>query len=122
VQVVGLLLAVTGIVATVAAQLSMGDSWRVGVDESERTALVTVGAFRLVRNPIFTAMICTAGGLALMVGNLIAVLGAVALIVAVQLQVRAVEEPYLRRLHAGSYTSYTAAGGRFLPGVGRQHP
>jgi protein-S-isoprenylcysteine O-methyltransferase Ste14 len=54
---VGVALAVLGILAAFAAQLSLGDSWRIGVDEAERTALVTTGAFRLVRNPIFAATI-----------------------------------------------------------------
>ena len=48
----GLLAALVGIGATLAAQLSMGDSWRIGVDEHERTELVTRGAFTLARNPI----------------------------------------------------------------------
>jgi protein-S-isoprenylcysteine O-methyltransferase Ste14 len=38
---------------------SMGASWRIGVDPSERTDLVTGGAFALVRNPIFSAMLLT---------------------------------------------------------------
>jgi ABC-type nickel/cobalt efflux system permease component RcnA len=34
----------------------MGASWRIGVDEGERTTPVTTGPFGLVRNPIFAAM------------------------------------------------------------------
>src|SRR3954453_8656442 len=48
VPVVGIVLAVAGIVATFAAQLSMGASWRIGVDAGERTDLVTGGPFELV--------------------------------------------------------------------------
>ena len=51
------------------------------------------GVFGVVRNPIFTAMLITATGLALMVGNAVAVGGLVALVLALQLQVRTVEEP-----------------------------
>jgi protein-S-isoprenylcysteine O-methyltransferase Ste14 len=69
----------------------VGDSWRIGVAECERTRLVTAGAFRLVRNPIFTAMIATATGLTLLVPNAVAIAGLAALVVAVQLQVRLVE-------------------------------
>jgi protein-S-isoprenylcysteine O-methyltransferase Ste14 len=39
---------------TVRAQLDMGESWRIGVDAGEVTALVTTGVFRNVRNPIFS--------------------------------------------------------------------
>jgi protein-S-isoprenylcysteine O-methyltransferase Ste14 len=40
-------------------------------------------------------------------------------VVAVQLQVRLVEEPYLRRLHGETYADYAQRVGRFFPGVGR---
>jgi protein-S-isoprenylcysteine O-methyltransferase Ste14 len=36
-----------------------------------------------------------------------------------ELQVRAVEEPYLLRTHGDEYRVYAARVGRFLPGVGR---
>jgi protein-S-isoprenylcysteine O-methyltransferase Ste14 len=111
-------LAVLGIALTLAAQLRMGTQWRVGVDEQERTELVTTGLFALVRNPVFTAMGLTGLGIALMVPNVIAVVGLAALVAALQLQVRIVEEPYLRRLHGAKYASYEAAVGRFLPGLG----
>ncbi|MCM0674466.1 hypothetical protein NCC78_07160 [Micromonospora phytophila] len=50
----------------------MGTSWRIGVDPSERTELVTDGAFALARNPIFTAMAASTLGLTLMVPNAVA--------------------------------------------------
>ena len=73
----------------------MGDSWRIGVDPGERTELVTAGPFAVVRNPIFAAMIPTALGLALLVPSVIAIAGFAALVGALELQVRVVEEPYL---------------------------
>jgi protein-S-isoprenylcysteine O-methyltransferase Ste14 len=66
---------VAGIVAMFGAQLAMGDAWRIGLDETERTGLVTGGPFRLVRNPIYTAMAVVGLGLALMVPNLVALAG-----------------------------------------------
>lgn len=119
VQVTGTALAVAGIAGTVRSQLDMGTSWRIGVDGTEETALVTSGAFSLVRNPIFTAMAATGLGLALMVPNLVALGGLVLLIVALELQVRVVEEPYLVATHGTTYTNYASATGRFVPGVGR---
>jgi protein-S-isoprenylcysteine O-methyltransferase Ste14 len=80
---------------------------------------VTRGAFRLARNPIFSAMAITAVGLAAMVPNVIAVGGLIALIVAIELQVRSVEEPYLQRMHGTAYDRYAALVGRFLPQIGR---
>ncbi|MEU5879924.1 isoprenylcysteine carboxylmethyltransferase family protein [Spirillospora sp. NPDC047279] len=118
----GLAVALCGVAATVAAQWSMGASWRVGVDERESTYLVTTGAFALARNPIFTAMGVTAAGLAAMTPNPFSVAGLVLMITMVQLQVRVIEEPYLRRVHGAAYARYSARVGRFLPGVGRLAP
>jgi protein-S-isoprenylcysteine O-methyltransferase Ste14 len=118
----GAVIAAVGVLLTLAAQLSMGDSWRIGVDESERTALVVGGAFEIVRNPIFSAMLVTAVGLALMVPNIVAIVGLVALVVALELQVRGAEEPYLRATHGRSYEEYATRVGRFVPAVGRFPP
>ena len=89
-QVAGAILSVAGIGLTLAAQLAMGDSWRIGVDPGERTALVTDGPFAHVRNPIFSAMIPTALGLTLLVPSVLAIAGLVALVLALELQVRVV--------------------------------
>jgi protein-S-isoprenylcysteine O-methyltransferase Ste14 len=115
----GVGLAVLSGLATFAAQLGMGSSWRIGVDERERTALVTEGPFRLVRNPIFSGMVVTLIGVALAVPNVVAVLGLVAATIGVELQVRSVEEPYLRRLHGSMYVGYASRVGRFVPLLGR---
>ncbi|MGH7486594.1 MAG: methyltransferase family protein [bacterium] len=115
---VGLIVAIAGIGLTFAAQLAMGDSWRVGVDPEERTELVTNGPFRLVRNPIYSAMLPTVFGLALMVPSALAIAAIVTLFVALELQVRLVEEPYLQQVHGAEYVDYAARVGRFVPGVG----
>jgi protein-S-isoprenylcysteine O-methyltransferase Ste14 len=118
----GAVLVVVGIAATLATQLAMGASWRPDVDPTTRTALVTTGPFRLVRNPIFTATAATAAGLALIVPNLVAVTMLAAFLTALQVQVRLVEEPYLHRVHGTAWEQYAARTGRFLPWIGRHHP
>jgi protein-S-isoprenylcysteine O-methyltransferase Ste14 len=122
VRAAGAGLVVVGIAATLAAQLAMGASWRPDVDPTTRTALVTRGPFRLVRNPVFTATAATAAGLALLVPNLVAAAMLVAFVTALQVQVRLVEEPYLHRVHGTAWERYAARTGRFLPGIGRHHP
>ena len=121
-HIAGTILALLGIAATLYAQISMGDSWRIGVDSSERTELVTHGPFALVRNPIFSAMIPTALGLTLMVPSALAIAGFFALVIALELQVRIVEEPYLLRAQGATYAKYAAQTGRFVPGIGTLRP
>ncbi len=117
--VAGTALFLVGLAGTLWAQLSMGTSWRIGVDERERTALVTRGPFRWVRNPIFTAMCCAVTGLGLLVPNAASVVAVAAMLLAVELHVRHVEEPYLVRSHGPAYRQWAAHTGRFLPRIGR---
>ncbi len=121
---VGILLALLGTAGTLWSQLAMGTSWRIGVDEHERTELVAAGPFRWVRNPIFTSMTCGLAGIALLTPNLLALMACIALILALQLQVRWVEEPYLTRAHGEAYLAYARRTGRFLPffGLGKDRP
>jgi protein-S-isoprenylcysteine O-methyltransferase Ste14 len=118
-QWAGVALFAAGIAGTLWSQLTMGDSWRVGVNHAEKTALVVAGPFRWVRNPVFTAMATATLGLALLVPNVAAFAAVVALVIALELQVRLVEEPYLSRTHGASYARYASSAGRFLPGIGR---
>lgn len=118
-QVTGAVLTLAGVVVTFVVQQQMGASWRVGVDEAERTGLVTTGTFRWVRNPIFTVMAGTVTGLTLLVPTAVALVGLALLVLAIELQVRVVEEPYLRAAHGATYAAYAARTGRFVPGVGR---
>jgi protein-S-isoprenylcysteine O-methyltransferase Ste14 len=118
-QSIGIALFVAGILGTLWAQLAMGESWRIGVNETERTTLVVAGPFRWVRNPIFTAMTTATLGLALLVPNVASLAAVASLVLALELHVRLVEEPYLRRTHGASYARYAASAGRFLPRIGR---
>jgi len=118
-HVIGIALAGGGGIAVFLAQLGMGASWRIGVDREERTDLVTGGWFSLVRNPIYSAMILGWLGFALMVPTWLGFAAAVIIAAGLELQVRAVEEPYLIRTHAEAYRDYASRVGRFVPGIGR---
>lgn len=115
---VGALLCAGGAVGTLVAQQAMGASWRIGVQQQERTTLVHDGVFAVVRNPIFTTMVCSALGFSLLVPHVLTLLGVVVVVVAVELQVRVVEEPYLRATHGEAWLSYARRVGRFVPGLG----
>ena len=115
----GVLLVFLGIAITIGSQAAMGRSWRADVDPSARTALVTTGPFRLVRNPVFSGSAVTVVGLALVVPNVVSLLMLVAFLAGLEIQVRLVEEPYLLRIHGEAYRAYAAQTGRFVPGLGR---
>lgn len=121
-RLAGMVIAIAGLGLTVVAQFNMGSSWRIGVDPSEETDLVTRGLFRYVRNPIFLGMLMFWIGLALATPNVLC-LGAPLLgLAGMEIQVRLVEEPYLRRVHGDAYLKYASKAGRFVPGVGKLRP
>jgi protein-S-isoprenylcysteine O-methyltransferase Ste14 len=118
-HVLGVVLAVFGGLSVFGAQLGMGASWRIGVSEDQGTDLVTGGWFSVCRNPIYTAMVVGWTGFAFMVPTWLAFAAVLVIALALELQVRASEEPYLLRTHGGEYRQYARRVGRFVPGVGR---
>ena len=119
VSVTGTVLAVAGLAGMITAQAALDDSPRMGVDPEERTDLVHTGAFAVVRNPVLTSMVVAMVGITLLVPVWPQLLALLCLIAAVQIQVRAIEEPNLLRTHGDAYRRYTARTGRFLPLIGR---
>jgi len=118
-HVIGIALAALGGMAVFLAQLGMGENWRIGVSDEQRTDLVTGGWFSLCRNPIYTAMIVGWIGFTLMVPTWLSLLAVVVIGIGLEIQVRAVEEPYLVRTHGDEYRAYASRVGRFVPSVGR---
>ena len=101
-----------GAVLIVAAQIQMGASWRIGVDQ-ERTGLVTRGLFGVSRNPVFLGMVLV------LVGGFFVAPSAVttgllgAGWVAFSTQIR-LEEAQLEALHGEAYTDYRAKVRRWI--------
>ena len=65
-QVTGTVLLFRGIALLVVAQLNLGASWRIGIEEGSRPGLVTSGFYRFCRNPIFFAILVLLTGYTLL--------------------------------------------------------
>ncbi|WP_194818711.1 isoprenylcysteine carboxylmethyltransferase family protein [Nocardia sp. XZ_19_385] len=119
IAVAGVGLTILGTALSVIAQFAMGTSWRADVDPDARTPLITSGPFRWVRNPVLTGVMTTFAGLTLTTPNPIALAALACTVAGIQIQVRGVEEPYLRQTLGRDYIDYAARTGRFVPWLGR---
>jgi len=104
-----------------AAQLDLGASWRVGIDEGARPGLVTGGLYRYSRNPIYVAMLTALLGFALLLPSWISLGLLIGAGLGIRRHVRD-EAAYLARTYGEEYRRYAARVGRFVPGVGRLRP
>jgi len=102
----------------VAAQLDLGASWRIGIEEGARPGLVTTGFYRFCRNPIFLFMLLALAGLTLLVPTWLSLVLLAGTVVGIREQV-VEEEAYLLRTYGDAYRAYARRVGRFLPGMGR---
>jgi protein-S-isoprenylcysteine O-methyltransferase Ste14 len=106
----------TGLMLT--AQLAMGASWRVGIDEAARPGLVTSGLYRICRNPIYLALFLVLAGMLLLLPTLVTVMASLGIWFGIRTQTLH-EEQYLLRTYGDEYRRYASRVGRFLPGLGR---
>ena len=97
----------------VVAQVQMGTSWRIGIDDKHRTELVQHGLFTRSRNPIFLAMRINLLGLFLIFPSAVTAALLVAGEILMQVQVR-LEEQHLAKLHGTAYDAYRARVRRWL--------
>ena len=111
--ITGLLILVFSLVWTAASQINMQASWRVGIDNKQKTALVTEGIFRFSRNPIYLGMIASFVGLFLITPNAFTLIILIVGNILIQIQVR-LEEEFLYRMHGRPYLDYKKAVRRFI--------
>ena len=104
-----------GLIIVLISQYQMGSAWRIGVDANEKTALVTDGLFKHVRNPIYTGLFIGSMGLWLVSPSILLMLGLLGLYVAVELFVRKVEEPYLLEQFGVEYNEWYHSTPRYFP-------
>lgn len=102
----------------VAAQLHLGASWRIGIDESAKPGLVSRGLYRFSRNPIYLALLVVLAGYTLLLPTALSLVVLFATIIGIRRQVGA-EERYLEERYGEEFREYARRVARFLPGAGK---
>ncbi len=111
--ITGLALIHIALVWITIAQFQMSNSWRIGIDEENKTKLVTDGVFLISRNPIFLGMIISVLGLFFIVPNALTFFLTITTYIIIQIQIR-LEEEFLQKQHAQDYVNYKLKTKRLL--------
>jgi protein-S-isoprenylcysteine O-methyltransferase Ste14 len=111
---IGIITSLIGMVLTMVSQYQMGSSWRIGVDEAEKTEWVTSGIYSSIRNPIYSGVMLFCFGLLLILPDIYMLLSLALVYAGIELNVRHVEEPYLLRLHGDAFKGHMNNSGRYL--------
>ena len=117
-QVVGAALMLGGIGLLAVAQLHLGASWRIGIEEGARPGLVTDGLYRYSRNPIYLGLLTTVTGYAALLPTVVSAALLIGTYVGMRAQI-AGEEAYLVATYGDAFRDWARRVGRLLPGVGK---
>lgn len=117
-QVVGATLIIGGVILFASAQLNLGASWQVGIDERHKPGMVSNGLYSYSRHPIFLGFLTLFTGYAAMLPTALSLILLLGAYIGFRTQADT-EEAYMLRTYGDPYRDYTRRVGRFLPGVGK---
>lgn len=103
---IGACIAIMGLGAFIISVLTMRDSWRAGVSNTDKTELVTRGIYQISRNPAFLGFDLVYIGMIVMFFNWLLFIVSVFAMVMFHLQIRYVEERFLCEAFGTEYLQY----------------
>jgi protein-S-isoprenylcysteine O-methyltransferase Ste14 len=110
----GLVMVTLGYAGTLWTYSVMGNSWRMGVNAHEMTALVRGGPFQWVRHPIYVLQVVMLIGAALLLPTPVSFAMVATHYVCVWVKARD-EEKYLVQVHGQTYRDYSSQTGSLFP-------
>lgn len=113
-DIIGFVIGLIGLSFCLHAQIKMGISWRVGIDEKVKTDLVTTGLYKYIRNPTYLGLFILNMGVWLIWPTWTIFLMNIIFVVVLDIQVR-YEEDYLLLIHGIKYKDYKESTKRYIP-------
>ncbi len=110
---IGWILLLLSLIVVWVAQSQMRDSWRIGIDEENKTDLITTGLFAISRNPIFLGIMIANVGLFLALPNAFTLLIVSLSTISINTQIR-LEEEFLSKEFGAEYTAYQKKVNRWI--------
>lgn len=113
-RITGIAIAILGDFVFIISVVTMKDSWRAGVSETDKTELVTGGIYQISRNPAFLGFDLVYIGIGLVFFNWILLFISAFAIIMFHLQITQVEEPFLIVAFGKEYKEYQGKVNRYL--------
>lgn len=110
---VGWIFLILSLIFVLIAQSHMAQSWRIGIDEKNKSTLVTTGLFSISRNPVFLGIMVANVGLFLVLPNAFTLLITALSSISMNTQIR-LEETFLEEEFGEDYQRYKAKVRRWL--------
>ena len=114
VNLFGFVLGIFGLLMCWRAQYEMGNAWRVGIDREKKTALVTTGIFKKIRNPTYSGLFLICAGSLLIFPTVSFLIWVIVFYLSIEFQVR-IEEEFLTESHGENYIRYLHITKRYIP-------
>ena len=113
-SILGLIFFAAGLILGWASSANMGESWRVGVIEDQKTELITNGIYGHIRNPYFLSYYIIFLSLFLVRPSVLIGMSTMFLVFVFHMMVIK-EEKHLEKLHGNRYLRYKKKTGMYFP-------
>ena len=113
IRYLGFIVTLLGIIIFVTAMTTMHDSWRAGVDKTQKTKMITGGIYKYSRNPAFVGFDLFYIGTALSFSNAVNIIFACVAMIMLHFQILE-EEKFLPAVFGEEYVNYKKRTRRYL--------